>query len=175
MAYVFQYGSNTSTARLNSNDRLRGDARPLSAAYTQEDFDLAFDVWSDGNHCATADIVSGNGRQIWGVLYEIPDYLIARETSGNRTSLDRIEGRRYRRTPIALNHPDGTPVLENSITYVVIDSERRHDIQTSLDYCRHIISGLRQYSGVVPDEYIDYAKARMIANNPGLSSDMLAL
>src|SRR5438045_1058197 len=122
MAYVFQYGSNTSTVRLNSNDRLQGDARPLGAAYTQEDFDLDFDVWSTKNNCAASDIVSGHGRKIWGVLYEIPDYLITSDTSGQRKSLDAIEGLKYKRISIALNQPDGTPVHENVITYVVIET-----------------------------------------------------
>jgi hypothetical protein len=74
-----------------------------------------------------------------------------------------------------LNHPDGTPVYERVITYVVIDTHRQTNIQTSLDYCRHIIAGLRDYAHYVPEEYIQYAKARMIANNPTLSGDVAAL
>jgi gamma-glutamyl AIG2-like cyclotransferase len=175
VAYVFQYGSNMSAARLNSQDRLRGDARAMGAMYTDEAFELTFDVWSTRNHCAAADIVSGNGRQIWGVLYEIPDYLVKRETSGNRQSLDAIEGARYERVPISLRQPDGTAINQDVITYVVRDSERQSNIRTSLDYCRYIISGLRDYSGVVPNEYVDYAKAQMIANNPDLRDDLMAL
>jgi len=175
MAYVFQYGSNMSATRLNSQDRLGGDARALGATYTDEDFELAFDVWSNGNQCAAGDIIPGHGRKIWGVLYQIPDYLIKRETSGKRKSLDGIEGKRYERIPISLRHPDGTAVNEDVITYVVRDDERQDNLRTSLDYCRHIISGLRDYSDIVPDEYVDYAKARMIANNPDLRDDVQAL
>ena len=171
MALIFQYGSNTSSSRFNSGDRLRGDARSLGAVYTAEDFELDFTVSSAGNKCAAADIVSGRGRRIWGVLYEISDYLIRRETSGNRKSLDAIEGRKYERQIIAITHPDGTLFEGEVITYVVRDKE--NGIQTSLDYCRHIIEGLREHN--VPDEYIQYAKGRMIANNSSLQTDVDAL
>jgi AIG2 family protein len=173
MAYVFQYGSNTLPSRFNSADRLRGDAQSLGAAYTEEEFELDFDVWSRGNECAAADIISGRGRRIWGVLYEIPDHLINRETSGNRKSLDAIEGRKYERRTIAVMYPDGAPVDEEVITYVVLENEKRNDIQTSAKYCGYIIAGLREHN--VPDEYIEYAKARMITNNPGLRADVEVL
>jgi Gamma-glutamyl cyclotransferase, AIG2-like len=173
MAYVFQYGSNTSPARLNSEDRLRGDARSLGAVYTEEDFELDFDVWSGGNQCAAADIVPGRGRKIWGVLYEIPDHLIRQETSGNRRSLDAIEGGRYERKTVAVKYPDGRPISEEVLTYVVRDEDKQNGLQTSLDYCRFIISGLREHN--VSSEYIDYAKARMIANNPSLETNIKSL
>lgn len=171
MALVFQYGSNTSSGRFNSDDRLRGDARSLGAVYSAEDFELDFTVSSVTNQCAAGDIVSGRGRTIWGVLYEIPDYLISRETSGACKSLDAIEGKKYERQIIAVRRPDGTPVEGEVITYVVRNKE--NGIQTSLDYCRHIIEGLREHN--IPEEYIEYAKGRMIANNPSLQSDVDAL
>jgi hypothetical protein len=171
MALVFQYGSNTSPSRFNSDNRLRGDARSLGAVCTDEDFELDFTVSSVQNQCAAGDIVPGCGRKIWGVLYEIPDYLIRRETAGDRRSLDAIEGSKYERRIIAVRNPDGTPVAGEVITYVVRD--RESGIQTSLDYCRHIIEGLREHN--VPDEYIEYVKARMIVNNPGLQIDVHAL
>ena len=173
MAYVFQYGSNTLPSRFNSEDRLRGDAQSLGAVYTEEEFELNFDVWSDSNNCAAADIISGRGRRIWGALYEIPDDLISRETSGSRRSLDAIEGQRYERRAITVRYPDGTSVDEEIITYVVSENRRQHNVQTSIDYCRYIIAGLREHN--VPDEYIEYAKARMITNNPSLRSDIEVL
>ncbi len=57
MTYVFQYGSNTLPSRFNSEDRLRGDARSLGAVYTEDEFELDFDVWSVSNQCAAADII----------------------------------------------------------------------------------------------------------------------
>ena len=94
MALVFQYGSNLSSERINSDSRLKGDARPVGIAYTEDDFELDFSVWSKGNNCAAADIIPGAGRKIWGVIYEIPDYLIERTSAKerDRKSLDAIEG-----------------------------------------------------------------------------------
>jgi len=175
MTLVFQYGSNTHSERLNGSDRLRGDARQIGIAYTEDDYELDFTVWSDGNHCAAADIVRGSGRKIWGVLYEVPTYLITRKTSRSRDrkSLDEIEGEgtKYRRTPIMLRCPNGSPITVEVITYVVKD--RKSGLQTSSEYACHIITGLRKHR--VPDEYISYVKARIIANNPSLKDSIAML
>lgn len=168
MALVFQYGSNTSTKRFNSDKRLQGDARSLGAVFTLENFEIDFTVTSKGNKCAAADLISGNGRKIWGVLYEIPDNLISRETSGNRKSLDAIEGKKYERCLIDVLHPNGTPVEGEVITYIVKD--KKEGIQTSFDYCRHIIEGLREHK--IPNEYIQYVKKKMIANNLSLQTQI---
>jgi len=170
MALVFQYGSNTSSKRLNSSDRLQGDAKPVGIAYTRDDFELDFTVWSTGNQCAAADIVPGSGRKIWGVLYEIPDHLIRRDTAGNRRSLDDIEGEgtNYQRMTISLKYPNGRPVKPDAITYVVKD--RKKGLQTSLEYVCHIIVGLHEHG--VPEEYIEYVKMRIVKNNPSLKEEM---
>lgn len=166
MALVFQYGSNTSSKRLNSSDRLQGDAKPVGIACTKDDFELYFNVWSTRNQCAAADIVPGFGRKIWGVLYEIPDHLIRRDTAGNRKSLDAIEGEgtNYQRMTISLKYPNDLPVKPDAVTYVVKD--RKKGLQTSLLYVRHIIVGLREQK--VPEEYIEYVKMRIVMNNPSL-------
>src|SRR5207237_1356444 len=49
---VFQYGSNCSVSEINSESRLRGDAKVIGIAETVEDFELAFDVWSTKRDCA---------------------------------------------------------------------------------------------------------------------------
>jgi hypothetical protein len=173
MALVFQYGSNAHSERLNSSDRLQGDARAVDIAYTDDDYELEFTVSSINNKCAAADIVSGSGRKIWGVLYEIPDYLIRRETSGCRKSLDAIEGEgtNYKRIGIALRYQNGILVEGNSITYVVIN--KTEGLKTSLEYGRHIVIGLREHK--VPNEYVEYVKARIISNNPALKKDIEVL
>ncbi len=168
MALVFQYGSNTSSSRLNSEERLRGDAREVGLVCTEVPFELDFDVWSTGNACAAADIRAGRGRPIWGVLYEVPDHLIRRETSGERKSLDAIEGDLYRRSAIRVRRPDGTPVEGEIITYTVRNPEA--GLRTSIEYASHIISGLRAHAA--PDEYLAYVKERVIANNPALTADV---
>jgi len=167
MAYVFQYGSNLSTARLNGPTRLQGDAHVFGKAITHDDFEFEFDVWSKAKGGrAASDIVAGHGRKIWGVIYEIPNHLIHRETARPRKSLDEIEdeGGNYQRVFIKLNRPDGCPVVEPVITYVGL--ARRNGIQTTWDYVQHILAGLAEHQ--MPDEYANYVKARIIANNPEL-------
>ena len=80
MGLVFQYGSNTSRRRLNGPERLRGAARVLGLVRTKERFVLSFDVWSETNNCAAANLRrDGRGRVVWGVLYDIPEEFLARE------------------------------------------------------------------------------------------------
>jgi hypothetical protein len=159
--------------RLNGQDRLKGDAHALGLVCTQEQFKLEFTVPSKGNRCAAATLAPESGRTIWGVLYEVPDYLVNRETSGNRKSLDAIEGEctNYRRVPIKLIRPDGLPVAEEAITYLA--KQPRAGQQTSHDYVRHIICGLREHEA--PEEYIGYVKRRIRANNPALDDGIAEL
>lgn len=108
MAIIFQYGSNTNSERLNSPERLAGNASQIGIAYTKDLYELDFTTWSKSNDCAAADIVPGAGRYLWGVLYDVPGHLIRRETSGKQKSFDSIEGPNYHRIPIRLKHPDGS-------------------------------------------------------------------
>ena len=168
MALVFQYGSNTSTTRLNSDERLRGDARDLGLVCTEMPFELEFDVWSTGNACATADIREGSGRPICGVLYAVPDYLICQETSGPRKSLDAIEGELYERRSIRVRRSATTPVAGDVITYTVRNPENA--LRTSIEYVSHIICGLKAHGA--PDEYLAYVKERVIANNHDIAVEV---
>jgi hypothetical protein len=167
MAFIFQYGSNLSTERLNHADRLRGDACVVGNAVTQDDYEFAFDIWSiaDGGRAA-ADIVAGCGRKIWGVIYDIPELLIRRETAKPRKSLDTIEseGINYQRVSIKLDWPDDRPVAEPVITYVGL--ARRSGIQTTWKYVQYILAGLDEHK--LPDEYASYVKSRILLNNPDL-------
>jgi hypothetical protein len=67
MAIVFQYGSNCLDSEINSENRLRGDAKFAGIAETVEDFELAFDVQSIGRGCAASDVVRRAGSKVWGV------------------------------------------------------------------------------------------------------------
>jgi hypothetical protein len=167
MTFVFQYGSNLDTHRLNGRDRLQGDARVVGTAVTQDDYEFVFDIWNKAGHAA-ADLVAGSGRKIWGVIYEIPDYLICRDTARakGRKSLDAIEGEdaNYARITIQLNWPDGRRVEQTVITY--IGKARRAGIKTTSDYVSHILRGLAEHN--LPRDYADYVMDRIHANNPEL-------
>ncbi len=167
MALVFQFGSNVRYDRLNSPQRLNGDARLVDVVRTREAFELDFTVWSEGNGCAAADIVPGRGRSLWGVLYEVPDFLIATETAGGRRSFDEIECEYVRRS-ITVVSGDGHGVETEALTYRV--PEKRFDLRTGIDYVTHILTGLRERE--VPAEYIDYVHGRILANNPELKDEL---
>ena len=168
MALVFQYGSNMNSARLNSRRRLRGDAHSIGIAITEEKYELLFDLWSQKGNCAAADLVEGDGRRIWGVIYEIPDHLIKRSTSHARKSLDAIEGEgsNYKRVNIKLRWRNGRLVTKPVITYLGI--ARKIGIQTTRKYVSHLLKGLSDHS--IPAGYAAYVKAQIHRNNPRLLS-----
>jgi hypothetical protein len=171
MAVIFQYGSNMSTPRLNGADRLCGAAKPIGIAKTSECYELDFTVWSEKSKCAAADIVPGYGRNIWGVLYDIPDSLISRTSSRGRKSLDAIEGEgtNYLRTEISLVSTEGNQL--HAITYVA--KNRQANLKTSLIYVRHILDGIQEHN--LPEEYARYVLARIVENNSALKDDLKRL
>ena len=170
MALVFQYGSNCCEGQINSNDRLCGDARFIGKAETVEDFQLAFDVWSKNRACAAADIVSKPGSKVWGALYEVPEYLIERNTAKEkgRKSLDAVEGEgtNYRREMISVRRDNSEVVT--ALTYRVIAP--KPDLKTNLDYVGHIVKGLRERG--VAEGYISEIKTIASANNPTIASQV---
>lgn len=173
MAQVFQYGSNCSENEFNSADRLRGDATFLMIAETVDDYELAFDVWSTGRGCAASDMVASPGNKVWGVVYDVPDFLIARDTAAQhkRKSLDAIEGEgtNYARHPITVKSATGE--LLNAITYRVINPSS--GLKTSLEYVGYIVAGLREH-GVV-ENYITRVKAVAALNNPTIAAALSRL
>jgi cation transport regulator ChaC len=167
MALVFQYGSNMSVDRLNSKDRLAGDAKTVCVAKTIEPFELVFSVWSKSNDCAAADLLpSKAGRNIYGVLYEVPAFLIGRDVAKQkgRKSLDAIEGEgtNYVREMIDLVTNDGASI--RAITYLA--KNRQPNLKTSKDYVAHILKGIREHS--MPVEYYQYVRSKIIENNGDL-------
>ncbi len=146
---------------------------PIGIAETVDDYELAFDVWSNVNHCAASDIVARPGSKVWGVLYEIPDNRIRRDTSPPGTrSLDAIEGGNYERRSIRVRSRPDDAVIE-AITYTVRWANRRDDIQTSIDYVRFIVHGLREQG--VAEDYIGRVKSIATTNNPGIAKQISAL
>lgn len=167
MALVFQYGSNCSESQFNGQDRLCGDAKFVAVAETVDDYQLAFDVWSTGRGCAASDIVAFSGNKVWGVVYDVPDFLITRDTAAThkRKSLDEIEGEgtNYARQPITVK--SATRQLFTAITYRVINP--RSGLRTSLEYVSYIVSGLREHG--VAEEYVTRVKALAAVNNPTIA------
>jgi gamma-glutamylcyclotransferase (GGCT)/AIG2-like uncharacterized protein YtfP len=129
-------------------------------------YEIAFDVFSHGRHCAAADIVRKPGGKVWGVLYEIPEYLIGRETAAvaGRKSLDAIEGEgtNYERQEIDVRTPAGKIVT--ALTYTVRNP--RGGVKTDIDYVRYIVAGLRERG--IPNDYVDKVKQIAITNNPSI-------
>lgn len=170
MRQVFQYGSNCSDLQINGKDRLKGDAKFISTAETFDDYELVFDVFSNGRHCAAADIVRKPGSKVWGVLYEIPEYLIGRGTAEarGRKSLDAIEGegKNYERREINVRTPGGEVVT--ALTYTV--KNPRAGLKTDIDYVRYIVVCLRERG--IPGEYIDKVKSIASANNVEIADDV---
>jgi hypothetical protein len=168
MALVFQYGSNTDVERLNAYELLRGKAIAIGAAETVEPYRLVFDVWSGINKCAAADLVRDGERPAWGVLFEVPNELLTRATSGSAKSFDEIEaeGKNYRRSWLPVRDRDGNLLV--ALTYVVIRPQI--NIRTSRSYVRHILKGLQDHD--VPPDYVSRVRALAIENNPDLSGEL---
>jgi gamma-glutamylcyclotransferase (GGCT)/AIG2-like uncharacterized protein YtfP len=173
MAIVFQYGSNCLESQMNGEERLCGDARFLDIAQTVEGFELAFDVWSNNRGCGASDIVRKPGSKVWGVLYEVPDYLLSRDTARarRRKSLDQIEGEgtNYKREIIEVRRPNDEIVT--ALTYTV--KSPQPNLKTSLTYVGYIVAGLREHG--VNEEYIARVKTVAIANNPDIAAEVRAL
>jgi Gamma-glutamyl cyclotransferase, AIG2-like len=170
MTLVFQYGSNCSEGQINSKDRLSGDAKFVAIAEIVDDYQLAFDVWSTKRGCAASDIVASPGNKVWGVLYDVPDFLIQRKSAEEhkRKSLDAIEGEgsNYARGVIDVRLPTGQVVT--ATTYRVI--KPKPGLKTSLEYVRHTVLGLREH-GIV-EGYIAEVKAIASSNNPAIASQI---
>jgi hypothetical protein len=170
MALVFQYGSNTSTDRLNSAERLEGTARAVGLARTDDEYDVAFTYFSHGNACAAADLISGR-QSIYGVLYDIPDHRVFRhlKREGART-LDEVEGTGYQREKITVELVKQAGRLE-ALTYRVVD--RRTGLQTAPHYVKNIVEGLRAHGA--PETYVGYVKQCAALSNPDLADSFMVL
>ena len=142
-------------------NRLNGHAEDRGRACTIDGYDIAFDVWSQTNACAASDLVRIQGRQAWGVLYEIPDECIRGERTDQQKTLTKIEGPRYHETVIRVRNSEGEEV--NAVTFVVREADRRTGLATSAAYVSWIVYGLRDHG--VPEEYITHVLEAAIENN----------
>lgn len=165
---IFQYGSNLSSQRLNSPERLQGQARVVATARTVAGWRFGFPVWGGINGCAAAGILPGGDEPVWGVIYEIPESWVVH---GNGVSLDRIEneGVDYERGPIDLRLADGREPPGPVHTYHPRDP--RHDRVTQWHYVEHILAGIDEHG--LPDHYRRRLERAILDNNPSLA-DRLA-
>jgi cation transport regulator ChaC len=166
MSLVFQYGSNMDVARLNGPDRLKGQAIDLGCAETVDQHRVVFNVWSNRNNCAAASIISDATSRVWGVLFDVPERLLDRDTAKPDKSLDAIEGEgsNYTRAQIEVRREDGS--IATALTYVALNPQQ--GIQTSWEYVKHIMKGLSDHH--VPGEYVNAMKAWVVENNGDLVS-----
>lgn len=157
MALVFQYGSNCDADRFEKRITGYGGVEDLGSAETVDEFEIAFDVWSQGNGCAASDLIpaSGSGHSAWGVLYRITDAGLQR--------LRKIEGSRYIETRIRVCDKNGNEPEEDVVTFLVVNDARRQDLWTSHDYVNHIVSGLRAHGA--PEQYVADVIATAIRTN----------
>ena len=151
MPLIFQYGSNCDASRLNSPERLNGNARDLGLAETVGQYEIAFDVWSGGNNCAASDLRRRKNRHAQGVLYDVPaDWIFGRQTNGR--TLEQIEGARYE--PKRIRIKDSAGRISSATTFLVKPSSRQKQLATSAEYVRHIVRGLRAH--LAAEEYVQH-------------------
>ena len=162
MALVFQYGSNCASSRLNAPQRLNNHATDLGAAQTVEECDVRFNVYSQQNGCAAADILNVPGRRVWGVLFEIPDEFVRGKREDGLKTLAQIEGPRYEERGVRVQRM-GSERVERAVTFAVKPRERRDGLWTSVDYVGHIVNGLRTHR--VPEDYVLHIIELAIATN----------
>lgn len=161
MPLIFQYGSNATLSRLIGPRRLSGHVEDRGRACTIEEYDIAFDVWSQTNACAASDLIPTPGRHAWGVLYEIPeDFIRGRRKDGQKT-LAEIEGKRYEEKTIRVRTADGREL--DAITFLVKEKERRPNQATSAAYVSWIVYGLRDHG--VPEDYIAHVQEAAVEAN----------
>jgi len=120
---------------LNSPKRLNGDAVDRGRAQTIDEYDFAFDKWSDTNRCAASDLIKPKtgGRRIWGVLYKV--------SRAGFKKLKGIEGPSYR--PQRMSVVDATGATVRVTTFRVRHDRRQPGLHTTEEYVGHIVKGLR--------------------------------
>lgn len=174
MTLVFQYGSNCLESEMNSPERFNGKAIFLGVAKTVENYQLDFNTYGRRRECAVADIIKSGNKPVWGVLYNIPNELMCRETAPNNLiSFDKIEGEgcNYRRHWLPIIRLDGKKLI--ALTYVVRCPYQR-PIKTNTEYAQLIISGLREHiKDGIPSEYINEVKQIIGKNNPKINVNNL--
>ena len=161
MTPLFQYGSNCDAKRLNAAERLDGAATNPRLAQTAGEYEIAFNVWSQGNGCAASNLTPGPGQHAWGVLYDIPDDRLAGKRRDSKKTMEQIEGPRYEPATITVRTTDGQEVRPT--TFLVKKEAERAGLWTSKKYVGHIVAGLRANNA--PREYVEHVITVAIEHN----------
>ena len=161
MALLFQYGSNCDITRLNAPQRLRGAAINPRLAQTVGEYDIAFNVWSNGNACAASNLKATEARHAWGVLYDIPNDRLTGRGPADTKTMEQIEGQRYEAKQITVRTLDGQEV--RATTFLVKQQGEAGGLWTSREYVKHIVDGLR--ANDAPEEYVQHVIDVAIATN----------
>jgi len=160
---LFQYGSNMSSARLNSPKRLNKRARrPFRARL--DAWGIRFDLYSKCNASGVTDIVQVDGEYVMGVVYKVPVRLVYAPT-GKRSKMDEIEGTRtdgtgnYQRKRINVVNGRGETIPV--VTYIGTEHGTRRflrrdelDRRVSRTYFSHLLKGAHKFR--FADSYISY-------------------
>jgi cation transport regulator ChaC len=161
MTLLFQYGSNCDNTRLNDPERLGGAAINPRLAQTVGEYDIAFNVFSQGNGCAANNLTAAPGRHAWGVLYDISDDRLTGKGAVGRKTMAQIEGPRYEPRTITVRTADGQGI--DATTFIVKKDAERTGLWTSKEYVGHIVTGLLR-NGAPPD-YVEHVITIAIENN----------
>lgn len=169
VVYVFQYGSNMSTSRMQEPTERIPEAKPVEAAWTVDPYEFCFPIRSRKSDRAVSGITkSESGRKIFGVLYAIPaDLLDRKHVRPGRASLDEIEGegRNYRRTTIRVVRAGSGEEIE-AVTY--LPNPQENPGYTDEEYAGYIRAGLSEWNA--PQDYVQYVEGvivKSLANNDG--------
>lgn len=116
----FAYGSNMDGAQMKN----RCPSAHKIKLGVLRDYRLAFTYWSERWKCATADVVTAQGFNVYGVLYELSDEDFLR--------LDRFEG-----TPTCYRRVQQRVSGKLAVAYEVV--HKRNGIQPSASYMAQLI------------------------------------
>jgi hypothetical protein len=146
----------------------------IGPAETLDEYDIAFDVLSNTNRCAAADLVPAPGRRAWGVLYDIADDSIRGVFSDGRRTLASVEGPRYEEREIRVRRSDGQVVT--AVTFLVRPGERQPGLWTGVWYVSWIVYGLRSHG--VDEQYIGHVievalETNERAGDPGRQNELI--
>jgi len=161
---LFQYGSNMNPDRLNSADRLDGDAEVVGVARLKG-WGVRFDLYGELAQGGVTDIVRSGKEDVEGVLYKVP-YRLVVAPRRQRSRMDEIEGAglgkrsNYKRLKVSVSRK-GKKI--EARTYVGTAAGRDRflrrsveDRRVSKDYFGHVLTGAKRFK--FSKRYIAYLR-----------------